>query len=190
MYVYRDASSVLQCVAVCCSMLQYVAVLQCLYRDASSLSTDQFLESWFFTVGNFSKFGLWRPCPEFRSLRDRFEKFEFWKTWQWIINRTIFLGHKMPQRLWNVSLDHKVDFVDTDKSRLPCEVDLSIQFLILVSCLISRSAFAPSDASAWRPVPLRVEFWLKTDSGYPMDAEDTLHLPLRTHLRDALYLWE
>jgi len=52
-----------------------------------------------------------------------------------------------------VSLDHKVDFVDTYKLWVSCEVDLCIQFLILASCLICRSAFAPSDTSAWRPVP-------------------------------------
>jgi len=54
----------------------------------------------------------------------------------WVINRTIFLGHKAPHSLWMMSLDLKVRLVAALKLWITREVILSIKFPIPASSLI------------------------------------------------------
>lgn len=51
----------------------------------------------------------------------------------WLINRTIVLGHKVPQGLWKVSFDHLVAVCKLWDS---CEVSSSVQFFIHASSYI------------------------------------------------------
>ena len=106
------------------------------------------------------------PAPTCGALRAS----RLWPCWYlWFIDRTIFLGHKVPQSLGKRTLDLKVHLevhlTTVDKLWVSREVGLSVQFLWYSHH--HWSAFASSDASTWHPAPLlcamleRLNFYFK-----------------------------